>query len=63
MCALYPMQPSRNSALPDRLGQVSNTGLASKPFRATALRHALLSYLFGVVIIATMIHLVAGLSK
>ena len=29
----------------------------------TALRHALLSYLFGVVIIATMINLVAGLSK
>ena len=43
--------------------QVSDTDLVNKTFRATALRHALLSYLFGVVIIATMINLVAGLSK
>lgn len=43
--------------------QVSDTDLATKQIRATALRHALLSYLFGVVIIATMINLVAGLSK
>ena len=43
--------------------QVSDTDLMNKKFRATALRHALLSYLFGVVIIATMINLVAGLSK
>lgn len=43
--------------------QVSDTDLATKQFRATALRHALLSYLFGVVIIATMINLVAGLSN
>ena len=43
--------------------QVSDTDLVTKAFRATALRHALLSYLFGVVIIATMINLVAGLSK
>lgn len=41
--------------------QVSDTDLVTKQFRATALRHALLSYLFGVVIIATMINLVAGL--
>ncbi len=31
--------------------------------RATVLRQALLSYLFGVVIIAIMINLVAGLAK
>src|SRR5665647_374483 len=43
--------------------QVSDTDLVNKAVRATALRHALLSYLFGVVIIATMINLVAGLSK
>lgn len=43
--------------------QVSDTDLVTKQFRVTALRHALLSYLFGVVIIATMINLVAGLSK
>jgi uncharacterized membrane protein len=43
--------------------QVSDTDLVTKQIRATALRHALLSYLFGVVIIATTINLVAGLSK
>ena len=43
--------------------QVSDTDLLTKTLRATALRHALPSYLFGVVIIATMINLVAGLSK
>lgn len=43
--------------------QVSDTDLVTKQIRATALRHALLSFLFGVVIIATMINLVAGLSK
>jgi uncharacterized membrane protein len=43
--------------------QVSDTNLTSKVMRATALRHALLSYLFGVVIIAVMINLVAGLTK
>ncbi len=43
--------------------QVSDTNLVTKKIRATALRHALVSYLFGVVIIATMINLVAGLSK
>jgi uncharacterized membrane protein len=43
--------------------QVSDTPLKSKAVRATALRHALLSYLFGAVIIATMINLVAGLAK
>ena len=43
--------------------QVSDTDLQTKTIRATALRQALLSYLFGVVIIAAVINLVAGLSK
>jgi uncharacterized membrane protein len=43
--------------------QVSDTDLKTKAIRATALRHALLSYLFGAVIIATMINLVAGLAR
>jgi len=43
--------------------QVSDTNLKTKELRATALRHALLSYLFGTVIIASMINLVAGLAK
>jgi uncharacterized membrane protein len=42
--------------------QVSDTDLTSSIMRKTALGHALLSYLFGVVIIAVMINLVAGLS-
>ncbi|MDX6255785.1 MAG: hypothetical protein QOJ11_2119 [Frankiales bacterium] len=43
--------------------QVSDTDLQSPEMRATALRHALVSYLFGAVIIAATINLVAGLSK
>ncbi len=43
--------------------QVSDTDLKAKVVRATALRHALLSYLFGAVIVATTINLVAGVSK
>lgn len=43
--------------------QVSDTSLSTQELRATALRHALLSYLFGTVIVATTINLVAGLSK
>ncbi len=43
--------------------QVSDTNLESKAYRKTALRQGLLSYLFGVVIIATTINLVAGLTK
>ena len=43
--------------------QVSDTDLETAVIRATALRHALLSYVFGVGIIATMVNLVAGLSK
>ncbi len=42
--------------------QVSDTELTGHQIRVTALLHALLSYLFGVVIIATTINLVAGLS-
>jgi len=40
--------------------QVSDTGLLSKRFRRTLLGHAMLSYLFGTVIIATLINTVAG---
>ncbi len=43
--------------------QVSDTNLQTKNIRRTALRHALLSYAFGTLIIATTINLIAGLSK
>lgn len=43
--------------------QVSDTDLQTPTIRATALRHALLSYLFGAVILATTINLVAGLAS
>ena len=43
--------------------QVSDTDLKTKDIRATALRHALISYVFGAVIIATTINLIAGLTK
>jgi uncharacterized membrane protein len=42
--------------------QVSDTDLQSVEFRRLALRHALLSYLFGAVILAATINLVAGLA-
>ena len=42
--------------------QVSDTDLQTPPIRATALRHALLSYLFGAIILATTINLIAGLA-
>ena len=41
--------------------QVSDTNLTTKTIRRAALRHALLSYLFGAVIIAVMINLAASL--
>jgi uncharacterized membrane protein len=41
--------------------QVSDTDLTGKGIRMTALRHALLSYLFGIAAIAVMINVVAGL--
>jgi len=43
--------------------QVSDTSLRSAVIRHTALRHALLSYLFGTGILATTINLVASLSS
>ena len=43
--------------------QVSDTNITDSAIRRTVLRQALLSYLFGVVIIAVMINLVAGLSS
>ncbi|TFB99439.1 DUF1345 domain-containing protein [Cryobacterium adonitolivorans] len=41
--------------------QVSDTSLTSSTIRAVALRHALMSFLFGSIILATLINLVAGL--
>ncbi len=43
--------------------QVSDTDLERPAIRATALRQALLSYLFGAVIVATTINLIAGLGS
>ena len=43
--------------------QVSDTNLETSEIRATALRHALLSYLFGSVILAATINLIAGLAN
>ncbi|PPF84608.1 DUF1345 domain-containing protein [Subtercola sp. Z020] len=42
--------------------QVSDTTFQSSDFRSTALRHALLAYLFGAVILAATINLIAGLA-
>ncbi|WP_156659533.1 DUF1345 domain-containing protein [Mycobacterium sp. 852002-53434_SCH5985345] len=42
--------------------QVSDTEINASRLRATVLRHALLSYLFGAVILAVTINMVAGLS-
>jgi uncharacterized membrane protein len=43
--------------------QVSDTTLQSREIRRVALRHALMSYVFGTLIIATTVNLVAGLGK
>jgi uncharacterized membrane protein len=43
--------------------QVSDTDLQTSTFRATALRQALLAYLFGAVILASTINLIAGLGS
>jgi uncharacterized membrane protein len=43
--------------------QVSDTDLNNRQIRSAALRHALLSYLFGTVIIAITINVIAGLAK
>lgn len=42
--------------------QVSDTDLKTSAIRATALRHALLSFVFGSIILAATINLVAGLA-
>jgi uncharacterized membrane protein len=41
--------------------QVSDTDLTAKRVRRTALHHALLSYVFGAVILAITVNSVAGL--
>jgi uncharacterized membrane protein len=43
--------------------QVSDTEINSRAIRATVLRQSLLAYLFGAVILAATINLLAGLSK
>ena len=43
--------------------QVSDTNISSSLIRSTVLRHSLLSFVFGSVILATTINLVAGLSS
>jgi len=43
--------------------QVSDTDLSSKPIRRAALRHALLSYVFGTAVLAMMVNVVAGLLR
>lgn len=43
--------------------QVSDTDIRTKEMRGTVLKHALLSYLFGTVIIATTINMLASLSS
>lgn len=43
--------------------QVSDTDLQTRPIRATVLRHALLSYVLGAVVLATVVNMVAGLGK
>jgi uncharacterized membrane protein len=43
--------------------QVSDTAVTTKAMRATVLRHALVSFLFGAVILAVTINLLAGLAR
>jgi uncharacterized membrane protein len=43
--------------------QVSDTNLQSAQIRAAALRHGLLSFVFGSMILATTVNLVAGLPR
>ena len=43
--------------------QVSDTAVTVKDIRTTALRHALLSYVFGTGVVAMLINVVAGLLK
>jgi uncharacterized membrane protein len=39
---------------------ISDTNLTSSRMRATALKHGLLSYLFGSVIVASVVNLIAA---
>jgi uncharacterized membrane protein len=41
--------------------QVSDTDISARPVRRAALRHALISYVFGVSVIAVVVNVVAGL--
>ena len=53
------------AAMPFTLGmtyQVSDTNITNHTIRSTVLRHTLLSFVFGSVILVTTINLVAGLS-
>ena len=43
--------------------QVSDTNVSSKPIRRTMTEHALLSYVFGVGVIATMVNVVVSLVR
>ena len=43
--------------------QVSDTNISARAIRRTALRHALLSFLFGTFIVAMLINVIAGLLK
>jgi len=43
--------------------QISDTNLKTSGFRSSALRHALLSYVFGTVVVATTINLVVSVSS
>jgi uncharacterized membrane protein len=43
--------------------QIADTDLIGNKFRRTVLKHALLAYLFGTVIVATTINFIAGLGK
>ena len=43
--------------------QVSDTDFTSKAIRRAALRHALLSYVFGITVIAMTINVVASLIR
>jgi uncharacterized membrane protein len=43
--------------------QVSDTNITSHAVRRTALRHSLISFVFGAVILASTINLIAGLSR
>jgi uncharacterized membrane protein len=43
--------------------QVSDTEICLRSIRATVLRHAMLSYLLGAVVLAVTINLIAGLGS